>query len=284
MSHKTEIESLVYLLDDPDPKVHRAVRERLYTLGEQIVPLLDQQKEKAEEEEDRSRIAEVIHTITYGSVEEDFLNVLEGGMPNLKQLEEAVLLLCRFENPTMRVLDYKRQLDQFADTIYAEIRYEPDENKQMHLLLDYIFNDLGFSGATINYYHPDNAYLNKVIDRRRGLPISLAFIVLFLARRLELPFKGINMPIHFMLMFKGKKEGIFIDPFDHGKTVSYNQCHYFLKQNGIEPKSFHFSQVSPPEMLARCMRNLISSYKKTGDKAKMEQLQELLYTLEMLSA
>lgn len=283
MSQKSEIESLVFLLDDPDPTVQGAVKKRLFELGERAVPLLDQQKSEIRSEQDRALIDEIIRTITYSSVEEDFIDAVDGGLSNMKQLEEAVFILSRFETPTLRVLEYKRKLDQLADAIYPKIRYEPDENKQMHLLLNYVFDELGFSGATANYYDPENAYLDRVIDRRRGLPISLAFVVLFLARRLELPFRGINMPIHFMLMFKGKKEGIFIDPFDHGKTVSYNQCHYFLKQNGIEPKSAHFSEVQPMQMLVRCIKNLVNSYQRMEHEGKTNQLKELLYTIEMMS-
>src|SRR5699024_11415862 len=95
-------------------------------------------------------------------------------------------------------------------------------------------------GSTQDYYHPDNAYMHRVLDRRSGLPITLALIVLFIARRLDLPFRGMGMPVHFMLMYETEQEKLFIDPFDHGKIVSYDQCYYFLKQNGIEPKSDHF--------------------------------------------
>ena len=282
MSRKSEIESLVYLLDDPDPTVQEAVKKRLFELGEQAVPLLDQQRNSIKDDSERALINDIIRSITVGSVEEDFVGLLENGLANMKQLEDAVFMLSRFDTPTLRVLEYKRKLDHFADSIYAKIRYEPDANKQMHGLLNYVFEELEFSGATADYYHPDNAYLDRVIDRRRGLPISLAFIVLFLARRLELPFHGINMPIHFMLMFQSPKEEIFIDPFDHGKTVSYDQCHYFLTQNGIEPESTHFNKIGPTRMLGRCIRNLINSYKRNKNEQKARELKKLLYTLETM--
>lgn len=282
MSTKSEIESLVFLLDDPDPYVKTKVKSRLFELGEDAVPLLDQQKSIARSEQERELINEVIQWITYGSLEGDFLDVLETGVPNLKRLEEAVFILSRFQNPTLRESDYKQKLDRFASMIEDDLRYQPDSSRQMHVLLDFVFNELNFTGNTINYYDPDNSYLDRVIDRRKGLPISLGLIVLFLARRLDLPFYGVNMPIHFMLKYKGDKEELLIDPFDRGKIVTYNQCFYFLKQNGVEPRSSHFNTARECEILARCIRNLIQSYTRKNKDDKVSQLQRLLDTVEML--
>lgn len=282
MAKKSEIESLVYLLDDPDPFVQSEVRNRLFELGESAVPLLDQQKSKMEDDETRELLDEVIQWITFSSVEEDFLDVLEGGMNNLKQLEDAIFILSRFDNPTLREREYKQKLDRFADMIRDEVRYSLDESQKMHKVLDFVFSELGFSGNTTDYYNPHNSYLNRVIDQRKGLPISLALIVLFIGRRLELPFFGVNMPIHFMLKFKSDREEILIDPFDGGKLVSYNQCYYFLKQNGIDPKSEHFKESSEITILARSIRNLINSYQKLDKLGKVERLKKLLETVELL--
>jgi len=282
MLQKTEIESLVSLLEDPDPYVQGEVKKRLFELGQHAVPLLDQQKNSATNDEERALITDIIRHITYGNMEEDFVDVLEGGLSNLQQLENAVFILSRFENPTLRVGEYKRKLDRFAETIRDEIRYQPSDVKQMRLLLDFIFVELGFSGGTTEYYDTDNAFVDKVIDRRRGLPIALAMIVLFLARRLDLPFCGVNMPIHFMLKFKGEKEEILIDPFDHGKSVTYNQCHYLLKQNGVEPKPVHFHEASEPIILARCIGNLMRSYRRNEQQQNASDLQNLLQTLDMM--
>ncbi len=282
MSQKSEIQSLVSLLDDPDPYVQGEVKKRLFELGESAVPLLDEQRNAVNDEDERALINDIIRDITYGSVEEDFIDVLESGLGNLAQLEKAVLILSRFENPTLRVKEFERKLDNLANTIRDQVRYQPDESKQMHILLNYVFNELGFSGGTTDYYNPRNAYIDRVIERRRGLPISLALVVLFLARRLDLPFYGVNMPIHFLLKFKGEKEEILIDPFDHGKSVTYNQCYFFLKQNGVEPKSEHFSEVGEAGILARLLGNLMRSYRRMDQEQKADDLQELLQILEMM--
>lgn len=282
MLSRSEIKSLVYLLDDPDPYIQSEVKKKLFELGERAVPLLDEQKSETRDKQERERINDIIQSITYGNLEEDFLEVLEGGINDLKKLEDAVFILSRLDNPTLREEEYKKKLDRFAGMIENDIRYQMDESRQMHTLLDYVFEELNFTGSTIDYYNPDNSYLNRVIDRRQGLPISLAMIVLFLGRRLELPFYGVNMPIHFMLKFKGDKDEVLIDPFDRGKVVTYNQCYFFLKQNGIDPKPRHFKEAAEIGILARCIRNLVQSYSKLGNERKVEGLKKLLGTVEML--
>lgn len=276
MSTPSEIKSLVSLLDDPDPYVQSEVKNRLFELGEQAVPLLDQRKSEARDESEKELINEVIRWITYGSLEEDFLEILQKGINRPEQLEEAVLTLCRFNYPTLREKEYEKKLDRFAGMVENRIRYSLSESQKMHKLLNFVFEELKFTGSNEDYYHPQNSYLNRVIDRRKGLPISLGLIVLFLARRLDLPFYGVNMPIHFMLKYKGEKEEVLIDPFDRGKTVTYNQCYYFLKQNGLEPRSEHFEITSERDILARCIRNLVHSYSRREENDKVEQLRQLL--------
>lgn len=283
MSTKTEIESLIYLLEDPDPFIKANVRNRLFELGEQAVPLLDQQKSESKDDDERELINEIIQWITFGSLEEDFMDVLEGGVANLEELEEAVFILARFENPTLREGEYKRKLDRFASMVQDDINYQIEESKKMQILLDFVFDELGFRGSNVDYYNPDNSFLHRVIDRRQGLPISLGLIVLFLARRLDLPFFGVNMPIHFMLKYKGELDEVLIDPFDRGKKVTYNQCYFFLKQNGVEPKSDHFDSARPHEILARCIRNLIQSYSRLEKEDKVDNLTVLLNTVEVMS-
>ena len=279
---KSEIESLVYLLDDPDPYVKSQVRNRLFELGETAVPLLDQQKSETSDAESREVINEIIQHITFGSVQQDFMDVLEGGLSSLKQLENAIFILSRFDNPTLREREYKKKLDRFADMIADDVRYSLSETQKMHKVLNFVFEELEFSGSTTDYYNPHNSYLNRVIDRREGLPISLALIVLFIGRRLDLPFYGINMPIHFMMKYKTANEEILIDPFDHGKVVTYDQCYYFLKQNGVEPRSEHFKNSSEEDILARCIRNLINSYEKRDKLDTVESLKKLLNTVEVM--
>ncbi len=281
MISKNEIESLLYLLEDPDPFIKQSVENRLFELGENAVPLLDEYRLDLKSTEEKEKVTEIIHKITFESLESDFLDVLESGVKNRKDLEYAALTLARFGNPTLRPLEYSRKLDHFAEMVESSIRYKLDERRKMKQLVKFVFEDLNFRGDIKDYHNPNNCYLDKVIDRRIGLPITLSMITMFIAQRLDLPFFGVNMPIHFMLTFVGEKEELLIDPYDKGAMVTYDQCYFFLKKNNIEPRPDHFKMATDMEILVRCIRNLIESYDRKKMLSKVEDLHKLLATAEL---
>lgn len=281
MTSKSEIESLIYLLEDPDPEVQMGVKRRFRELGEQAVPLLDQFRSESIHDSERNTINEIIYNITIGSLMEEFSLLLENGVQNSLTLEKAVLMLSRFGNPTIRVEDYERKLDQMARQIGTDIAYTPSIQEKMQILLQFVFRELRFRGDSKDYHSPENAFIDRVIDRRKGLPIMLSLVVIFIARRLNLPFYGVNMPIHFMLMYQTHNQQILIDPFDGGTIVTYDQCYYFLKKNGIEPRPEHLQKADEAEILARCIRNLIHSYGKSNQDRRVRDLRELLQIIEL---
>ncbi|MCC5942174.1 MAG: transglutaminase family protein [Balneolaceae bacterium] len=275
-----EIESLIYLLDDPDPEVQHGVRNRFKELGENAVPLLDQFRSESIRETEKDSINEIISSITYGSILDEFAELAEQGVNDRRQLEDALLLLSKFGNPTLRVEEYRKKLNKLSSQIGSEIAYTPSMTEKMQIMLQFVFRELRFRGDAKDYHNTDNAYLDRVIDRRKGLPIMLSAIVIFLARRLGLPFYGVNMPIHFMLMYKMHDREILIDPFDSGSIVTYNQCCYFLKKNGIEPRPEHLKKADEAEILKRCIRNLMHAYAKAKNTGRVEDLQQLLKIAE----
>lgn len=276
MTSKSEIESLLVLLEDPDPFIQESVQSRLSELGENAVPLLDEYRVKSKDEKERGKVSNIIHQLTFQTLHADFHELLERGVKNRLGLEEAALMLARFGNPTLRSLDFVRKLDHFAEMVEPTIRYRLDERRRMKQFIKFVFEDLNFGGDTEDYHNPDNIFFDQVINRRKGLPITLSMVVMFLARRLDLPFFGVNMPIHFMLNYIGEKEEVLIDPYDKGAIVTYDQCYFFLKKNNITPKPDHFKIASDMDLLIRCIRNLIHSYERKELTNKVEDLKKLL--------
>ena len=281
MTSKSEIKSLIYLLDDPDPFVNQKVTDRLLDLGEQVVPLLDEYRSISKDEHREDAINNIIHSITFSSLEEEFMNLVDNGIDTLADLEKGIFLIARFGDPTFRERPYREKLNHIADEISDEIRFTIDPLEQMRQLIQYVFYDENFHGVEDDYFDPDNSYINKVIDRKQGIPISLALIVLFVAERLDLPFYGVNMPMHFLLKFRNETEQVFIDPFHRGKIVSMNQCAYFLKMNGVKPESYYFKSAEIADIMARSIRNLIYSYEKKDDKLRAENLKKLLHYIDL---
>ena len=280
MSTRAEIESLMFLLEDPDPFVQEQVQLRFMELGGRAVPLLDQIRVHTKDKEEKKRVKDVLHKLTFSTLKGDFAELLLEGIGNRAQLERAVITLARFGHPTLRESEYVKILDHFADMIRPSLRYKRSEREKMRILMKFIFEDLNFRGDNKDYHNPANGFIDQVIERRKGLPISLSLVAMFIARRLQLPVFGVNMPIHFMLAFVGEKEEQLIDPYDQGAEVSYDQCYFFLKKNNVTPKPEHFKMASDIDILARCIRNLMHSYERNEEHDQVQELKSLLGLVE----
>ncbi len=280
MSTHSEIESLMLLLGDPDPFVQEQVQLRFMELGNRAIPILDQIRVETKNKEEKKRAKDVLYKLTFTSLKEDFAELLLEGVGNRAQLERAVITLARFGNPTLRESEYVKKLDYFADMIRSSLRYNRSEREEMQTFMKFIFEDLNFRGDNKDYHNPANGYIDQVIERRKGLPISLSLVAMFIARRLQLPVFGVNMPIHFMLAFVGEKEEQLIDPYDQGAEVSYDQCYFFLKKNNVTPKPDHFKMASDLNILARCIRNLMHSYERNEEHERVRDLKSLLELVE----
>ncbi len=281
MISKSEIQSLLTLMDDPDPFVQESVNRRFVELGENAVPMLDQYQVDLKQGEEKTRVNALIHSLTFEGLQTDFVDALESGIKNRKDLESIIFMLSRFGNPTIDTKHYKEKLDHFAEMVAPSIRYKLDERKKASHLFKFVFEDLNFNGDQKDYHNPANCFLDTVIDRRKGLPITLSMIVMFIARRLDLPVFGVNMPIHFMLTYIGEREEFLVDPYDDGAVVSYDQCYFFLKKNNISPKPEYFQMASDMDILIRTIRNLIQSYERKEQLEKVEDLKKLLSTVEL---
>lgn len=276
---RSEIESLIYLLEDPDPVVQEHVNGRLRHLGDKAIPILDELSGKTENEASRDHIQGIIRRITSSSIEHEFVSLIENGVETLEELERGIFILSRLERPTIDEAHYRTRLDQMAESLKAKL--ELTTSVPVHqIVARHIFEREDFKGDTNEYFNPSNSYIHRVMERRKGIPISLAMVVLFVARRVNLHFEGINMPMHFLLKFSGSSGTIYLDPYNNGEEVSLDQCAYFLKKNGIQPNKNHFEPAAPSEMLARTLRNLINSYEKRDDQENANQHKRLLGLLE----
>jgi regulator of sirC expression with transglutaminase-like and TPR domain len=144
----------------------------------------------------------------------------------------------------------------------------------------YLFTEQGFRGNTKNYYEADNSYLNRVLDRKTGIPISLAMVYLLVGRRLGLPVYGIGMPGHFLVKFESERYKVFVDCFNAGALLTEKDCARFLIQAGygFEEKYLHKSQ--PTAILTRTLKNLIAIYNKMDECVKAERYTRFIHVLE----
>ncbi len=132
----------------------------------------------------------------------------------------------------------------------------------------YLYSDLGFTGNTADYYNPRNSFLNQVIDRRTGIPITLSLVYLEIARRIDFPMVGIGMPGHFLIRPDFEGAGICVDAFNAGEILFPEDCKQLLSRTYGHPIPLQpefLLPVSPRHFLARMLSNLKLIYVSQGD-------------------
>ena len=179
-------------------------------------------------------------------------------------VEAAVWLLAKTQYPDINLAAYQALLDSYSGELLDQLDYGATAQKMLGTINDFLFSQLGFSGNEENYYDPDNSYLNRVVDRRTGNPISLCLIYMLVARRLHLPVAGIGMPGHFLCRYQSAKEEIFIDAFYHGKFLTKADCIKYLHASGHGFQEDFLGPISSRRILLRICAGLQRIYAELG--------------------
>lgn len=181
-------------------------------------------------------------------------------------LGEAALLMAALEYPGLDVDAYIRRLDDLAASVRSRLPEDADLEHTLVALNEFLFDEQGFSGNTDDYYDPRNSFLNEVLDRKLGIPITLCIVYMEIGNRLGLALEGVSFPGHFLVK-SGTAEGdVVLDPFSGGIAVSEEDLVERLRQRFGEanaptaPLAPLLQAAGKKEILLRLLRNLKAIY------------------------
>jgi regulator of sirC expression with transglutaminase-like and TPR domain len=200
------------------------------------------------------------------------------GGPSI-DLERGLLLLSRLEDPGLDVRPYLRALDGFAERLRPrwEACLEPAD--RVAALSAYLGREIGFAGSQGDYYHPDNVYLHRAIERRRGMPLTLCAIYLSVARRLGAAAAIVPLPGHVMLRVYAGESATLLDPFHRGEVRSERECLEYLAQHGLAPQAAWFRDGDDAAMFLRHVMNLRGSYLRRRRGREAKRLERVVHAL-----
>jgi regulator of sirC expression with transglutaminase-like and TPR domain len=274
---ENEIKALIRLLSDENSKVAKAISDKLIAIGDSAVPLL--LEAEIEQPEMARRIEEVLDEIRGSRLEQE-LRTLAGSPEGRLDLETGAFLIARYAYPALDVGLYRRKLDDMAMEVRDRLGRRASGEEAVKTLNRYLFSEQGFRGNTGNYYEAENSYLNRVIDRRTGIPISLSVVYLLIGQRLGLPVFGIGMPGHFLVKFEAERYKIFVDCFNAGALLTEKDCARFLMQAGYGFEERYLQRSATPAILGRMLKNLGSIYHKLDETVKAGRLSRFIEILE----
>ncbi|MBI4376763.1 MAG: hypothetical protein HY549_09980 [Elusimicrobia bacterium] len=271
------LRSLVRLLDDEDPKSLDLVRRHILDVGDPILPYLEELR--GEQDPDLAAKADSIsRELRFRQLREDFTALARAPEPDL---ETGAFLVARFAYPGLDPEPYVTWLDRVAAKIEQDLPPEADLLATFQQLNLFLFQALNFSGNQKHYYDPDNSYLNRVIETRRGIPVTLSVLYLLLAKRLRLPVYGVATPGHFLVALRSGAHSCFIDTFHRGRLMDLSDVRRMLIRSGYEFRPEFVARCSSRDIIIRMMRNLISVYEKAGSPERAERLGSLVEILLM---
>lgn len=183
-------------------------------------------------------------------------------------LDEAALLVAAEEYPDLDIASYLHQLDAIAAGLQPKIAHELEPHRLIRILTTHLFGVWGFCGNVVEYHDPRNSFLNEVIDRRLGIPITLAIVCISVGRRLGLPVAGVSFPGHFVVTYQASPTPLYLDPFNSGRLVQEADFRRFLLEH-VGPRArldpTHLEPATAQEVIARLLRNLKAIYLMLDD-------------------
>jgi regulator of sirC expression with transglutaminase-like and TPR domain len=184
-------------------------------------------------------------------------------------LAKAALYIAQIEYPNLEIDRYLETLALMGRELIPRLPETRSPLKVIQTINQYLYTDLKFYGNERDYYNPHNSFLNDVIDRKTGIPITLALIYLEVAKRIDFPMVGIGMPGHFLIRPNFAGVGIFVDTFDRGEILFVEDCRQKLMQIYQRDIPFLPPEILQPvtnrQFLLRMLNNLQSIYLNQPD-------------------
>jgi len=212
----------------------------------------------------------------------------------------AALMIARVEYPKLDAGPYLDQLDELgreatrrvnaATVAAADVpdEVDPDGYARVMALNDYLFGELRFIGNDVHYEDPRNSFINEVLERRTGIPISLALVYIEVARRAGVYVEGVNFPGHFLVRCPARHglmyaKDLIIDAHHGGALLSEDACRTMLRKHLGDGASFEprlFAHARKPQIMARMLLNLKHVYVHMHSFPQARDITELLLAVD----
>lgn len=285
--NEKEFLALVSLLDDSDQYVYQHVRNRLLSIGEKAIPMLEEAWESSFNHILQQRIEELIYKIQFNSLcskLNDWKQLKE------KDLLEGCLLIARYQYPDMNDEPVRKIADKIKKDVWVKINSGQTALEKTKIINHVLFDIYNFTSNKVNFHAPPNNYINQVFETKKGNPLTLSIVYLIIAQSLGIPIYGVNLPEHFILAYtdaenmanenkeiapQNQQVLFYINPFSKGSIFSKREIDSYLQQLGLEKKTQFYSPCTTTDILIRMLNNLMFSYKKMGYDYKVDELMKL---------
>jgi len=269
-------EAVLALLDDPSPVVRKALLAHFSAQGQPARLFLEGLANGG---------SRLLATHARGYLEElkftDPVSEFRDFIRSLNyELETGALLLARTVFPDTDIGLSCQRLDDLAARCRELIAEPLSVREKCRIMNRVLFHENGFRGNLEHYTDPLNSFLPVVLERRKGIPLSLSIVYLLVAHRLGIDLEPVAIPGHFMIGCYLEDAPLFIDPFEQGAFRSPEEVFAFVKAGPIAPKVSDLAPTTVREVLCRSCRNLVHHYTAAGDTDRAELFESFVEEFE----
>ena len=284
MNENTEISALLHLIDDPDEEIFSTVSERIVTYGKGIIPNLENLWENSPAEEVQERIEMLIHRLHFSDLANDFK---EWNNSAYQDLLLGTLLVARFQYPDLHTAPVIQEIEKMRRNVWIELNNFLTPLEQTNVITSIIYNYYNLKGVEVSYSNPDDFFLHKVIQTKKGNTIANGILYLILTELLAIPVKAINIPKQFILAFfteeyssgihqekPEQKISFYIDATT-GKMFTHNDLTNYFNRIAVTPKPSFFKPLSHKRIIQLLLQELAKCFDKPLMQYKKDELLQL---------
>ncbi len=287
MQENKEISALLLLIDDPDEEVYNTVSDRIISFGKGIIPNLEHLWEHTSDETIQERIELMIHKLHFKDLTADFDHWKKGN----NELLQGALLTARYHYPEIQTIQTLQEIEKIRRNIWLELNNYLTPLEQVNVISSILYNYYKQIGVEIAYNQPEDFFINKTVETKKGNAISNGILYLVLCQLLDIPIKAINIPRQFILAYmdtsyhilnpgahNSEKIKFYIDPLN-GQIYSHKDVESYFKRISVPPTTSYFREMSNKAVIQFLLEELSKCFDDDLNRYKMN---ELLFLAKLL--
>jgi regulator of sirC expression with transglutaminase-like and TPR domain len=275
---ESSVKAMIQLLDDSDQEVVQLVEDQMRNLGTSIIPILEAEWELVSFNPSlQEKIENLIHDFQLESAKNRLMHWKEAGSMDIL---EGMWIISTYRFPDYSFEQLKHEMDQLYYEVWPQIRENLHPVDQIKILNGILFEQLKFGANSKNFHAANNSFINVVLESRKGNPISLCVVYMWIAQKLGFPVYGVNLPNLFVLVYQHEGINFYINVFNKGLIFNRVDIDNYLAQLNLPSNEIYYKPCSHVEIISRVLRNLSMAFEKEGDEERKKEINQFIELLD----
>ncbi len=274
--NEKELNALVSLLDDNDKEVSANVESKILSMGNAVIPYLEEQWENIFNPIIQKKLEDIIHSLQFLYLQQRLIAWKDS---NKQDLLEGIWLVATYLYPDLEFEKIRGELEQIYYEAWLEYKTDASPFEKVKILNSVLFDKLKFMPNSKNFHAPGNSMINTVLETRKGNPLTLCAIYLMVAQKLKMPVYGVNLPNLFILTYKTKDQQFYVNAFNRGIIFTREDISNYIGHLNLAPMDIFYEPCTYKDIIRRLLRNLMAAFENVGDHYKSEEVKILLKSI-----